>query len=302
MLVGVHVVADEQLHVLLKALDLVVDLDEYLGLLLHQQRALGHLQLHLSLLMVVNYFFLAHLFLGSLERFLPLSLQLESVIGEGRRLLHSASQPHLLEGSLNVVVLSVGLVGQLLVLVRPAEGNHSFMLLRGRRVWLGLGKQIKVEASRGRTTALQLGLCGVYQLVVVVQVLPQGGIVLGLMEVEGTRHRQLRGRLVSLELVGEFLVELLEVRNFPGGGRLELKESRILSLVILARLLLSLASLVVFHARRQLRQAKAELGILLHSSLSLGLGIVDHPLIELDADLPGYFPSSEGNELFHARR
>ena len=174
----------EELHVLLQSQNLIIQTYELLSLLLHEEWALGNLQLHLLFLLIVNYLLSSHVILGLLERVLATLLQFELVVGKSGRLLDSASESDLLEVSDLVFKLLFFLIVQFLVLVLSSEGYHSFVLLRSRRVnWLLLD-QVLIQTNRSRSLLL-CRFCGVDELIVVVEMPSERRIVLWLVEIEG---------------------------------------------------------------------------------------------------------------------
>jgi hypothetical protein len=67
VVVGVDVGVTKQVAVLLKIADLVVQVDEFLGLLLNEKRSLSNIEFHDSFLLIIDRFKISHLISCSLE-------------------------------------------------------------------------------------------------------------------------------------------------------------------------------------------------------------------------------------------
>lgn len=116
-------------HVLLQVSDLVVEIDELLGLLLDKEGSACDVEFHYGFLLVVNILEVLHLILCSLEAVVSLLLELYSVVGQGRRLLNSLSESHLLDGSFSLLAKYFSLLGELGSLHLSSDGDHGLMLL-----------------------------------------------------------------------------------------------------------------------------------------------------------------------------
>jgi hypothetical protein len=136
VVVWVDVRVAKQVAVLLKVLNLVVQVYEFLGLLLHQERSFGNVELHESLLLVVNALKISHLVPTPLQRVGPLLAELGLIIADGRRLLHSASQTNLLYCANMFFLLLFHFLLNFLSLSLPAKSNKSLVLLCSRRIHL----------------------------------------------------------------------------------------------------------------------------------------------------------------------
>ena len=103
--------------------NLIVQVDELLSLLLNQERSLSHIELHESLLLIVDILEVAHLVSRSLQTVSSLFLELLLIVADGGRLLHSVRQANLLDRANVVLVLFFYLLLDLLGLGLTSEGN-----------------------------------------------------------------------------------------------------------------------------------------------------------------------------------
>jgi len=293
MIIWVKVGISENCDVLLEVSDLVIEVDELLGLLLNQKRAVSNIKLHDSLLLIVDIFQVFHLVLGTLKAVVPLLFELKGIVGESWRLLHSVGETNLLDCS-HVLLSNFLLLGtELYVLGLSSHGDHSFVFLGGGRVDLLL--KIGVDTSRGGSGLLS----GVNDLVFFVHVLAEVGFVFILVKVKWLRHSLFEGALVLGELLSKFLVESLEVGNFSDGLFLYLATSTGRSLGM-SFFLLSLL-LVGLHPWRKLAKAETYLSIFLNTLVAVVV-LVNDSLVKRHKNSPWDLARSEWSILAHIIR
>lgn len=89
VIVGVDVGVTKQIAVFLQITDLVVQIYEFLGLLLNEKGSLSNIKLHYSFLLIIHRFQIPHLISRSLQTMRSLFAQLPLIVANGWRLLHS---------------------------------------------------------------------------------------------------------------------------------------------------------------------------------------------------------------------
>lgn len=134
VVVGVDVGVTKKITVLLEVLDLIIEVDEFLSLLLNKQGSFGNVEFHDGLLLGVGVLGLSHVSLGSQQTVFPRPPELLGVIGDGRRPVDSAGQSHLLDGT-DVVLLLDGMFRlKLCVLAFSPQFDKRLVLFGGRWV------------------------------------------------------------------------------------------------------------------------------------------------------------------------
>ena len=126
--------------------NLIVEVDEFLGLLLNEQRSVGDVEFHDGFLLIVNAFEVAHLVFGPVLPILPSLLEFEGIIREGRGLLDSLRQSELFDCSDVILVAGLNFLGHLFGLLCPCLGNHGIMLFGCWWVWFLFDQQVFVES------------------------------------------------------------------------------------------------------------------------------------------------------------
>lgn len=169
------------------------------------------------------------------------------------------------------------------------------MLFGGWWIWNIFLEQVSIECGRSIFSTL---LGGVNCLVISIHILSKIWIILRLMEVEWLGSSKLRRLLVALHLIGELLVESLEVWHLPWEWWLEAEGVTLVHSLLL--LCLTGSSLFVeLHSRRELGEGETNLGILFDPSYSLIFTILNHCGVEGNEYFPWNLSCSEWLELTH---
>ena len=116
-----------------------------MGLLLNEQRSVGHVEFHDGFLLVVNAFEVAHLVFGPLLSILSSFLEFEGIVCEGRRLLDSLCQSELFDCSDVILVAGLNLLGHPFGLMCPCLGDHGIMLFGCWWIWFLFHQQVFVQ-------------------------------------------------------------------------------------------------------------------------------------------------------------
>lgn len=156
MIIWVQVGVSKNSNVLLEISDLVVEVDELLGLLLDKEGSVCNIKVHYRLLLVPDVLKVSHLVFSSLETILPLFLENISVAGECWGLLDSLGKSCLLHFSHLIIVLLFDLLPQLLDLGLSSERNKGLVLLCGRWIDLVLSEISILDSEIGHRRCFSL--------------------------------------------------------------------------------------------------------------------------------------------------
>ena len=129
VVVRVNVGVTKKITVLLEVLDLIVEVDEFLSLLLDKKGSFGNVEFHDGFLLGVSILGLSHVALGSEQTIFPRPPELGGVIGDGRRPVDSAGQSHLLDGSDVVLLLDLVFRLKLCILAFSPQFDERLVLL-----------------------------------------------------------------------------------------------------------------------------------------------------------------------------
>lgn len=294
MLVRVHACFSQDGDVPLKLLDLVQIVNESLGNLFDQQRAVRDIELDLRFDGVVTSLKVAHLASGLLLGVAPFFGKGLRVRDESGRAFDSLLETVLLDVSLHLVLEILLLFGLFVFHVLSALFDSS-VVLSGRSGLLNLLVTGGATSSGGVHTLLGQGR--VDNLVLLIHVASQFGGGPRLVKFKRNGLRGVLRFLKHLHLGDEGFLNSAEVWHGAGSHRLEREAGFVLfcdlsGLKVFLLLTLLLVDLSL-HAREQLRVAVTDLGILADALLSFVFVTLHHHAEARNQDAPWDVASAE---------